>query len=37
MNLNTNEILMALAAGLLTGVILGFVAKQWPTSGIGTV
>jgi len=37
MNLNTNEILTALAAGLVVGVVLGFLAKQWPESGIGTV
>jgi xanthosine utilization system XapX-like protein len=37
MNINTNEVLTALAAGLVVGIVLGFLAKSWPESGIGTV
>lgn len=37
MNLNTNEIVAALAAGLVVGLVLGFVARSWPESGIGTI
>ena len=37
MNLNTNELLAALAAGLIAGVILAFIEKQWPASHVGRV
>jgi len=31
------EILAALAAGLIAGIVLAWIEKQFPTSGIGRV
>lgn len=30
-----DEILAALAAGIVAGIILSFVSKTWPDSGLG--
>lgn len=35
--MKVEEILGAVAAGLIAGMILAFVEKQWPTSGVGRV
>lgn len=35
--MNLNEIIGAVAAGILAGVVLALVEKQFPTSGIGRV
>ena len=35
--MKTEEIIAALAAGILCGVILAVIEKQWPMSGIGRV
>lgn len=35
--MNYEEVLAALAAGLVAGIILAFVEKQFPTAGIGRV
>lgn len=35
--MNMNELIGAIAAGLIAGIVLAFVEKQFPTSGIGKV
>jgi len=37
MNLNTNELMISLAAGILAGIVLGLISKHWPEAGIGIV
>lgn len=37
MSINSNELFLALAAGILAGVVLVLVEKAFPTSGIGRV
>ena len=35
--MNANELLAALAAGLIAGVILAFVERQFPSTGVTRV
>jgi len=35
--MDVQELIAALAAGIIAGVILSFIEKQFPTSGIGRV
>lgn len=35
--MRTEEILAALAAGLIAGIVLAFIERQFPTSGVSRV
>lgn len=35
--MNATEVIGALAAGLLAGLVLALIEKQFPTSGVGRV